>query len=564
VARERTHSDEHRAWWRSRWFQIAAGVGVVLCVAALIAADYVVRNAGPILKKRVIATLSERFHSPVELDTLDVSLLRGVEVRGTGLRVLYLAGPDVPGSAQIAGAGAAPMLSVKSFTFRTTLSNLVHMRARVATVYVDGMELHIPPHHGFRAAPTQPGSQPMEALMVDRIQCKDASIVIETNDPGKEPLEFAIQNLVLTDVGATQPFLYTADLINPKPVGEIHATGHFGPWQGSDPRETALDGDFTFEHADLGSIKGISGTLSSTGRFSGVLGKLVVDGTTQTPNFALDISEHPEPLETTYHAIVDGTTGDTTLAPVNATLGRSSFSCEGTIAHARDAQGNKGHDIALAVDMPDGRIQDLLPLGVKSAKPIMTAALTMHAKLHIPPGPERVAAKMELSGDVVEHGLVFSNAKVQDQIDALSMRAQGKPEEAQAAGSGGVAVVTSTLATNFALAHEVITFSSVKYAIPGANLELDGAYALRGEQFDFKGHVQTQATASQMMTGWKSMLMKPFDSLLKKNGAGLQLPIEIHGTRDDVHFGLAMHGTEETPAEMAAQMRSNPAPAKKK
>jgi hypothetical protein len=59
-----------------------------------------------------------------------------------------------------------------------------------------------------------------------------------------------------------------------------------------------------------------------------------------------------------------------------------------------------------------------------------------------------------------------------------------------------------------------------------------------------------------MVTGWKSLLLKPVDPFLKKNGAGLQLPIEISGTKDDIHFGLALHGTEESPQSMAAEMRA--------
>src|SRR6202042_1498666 len=108
----------------------------------------------------------------------------------------------------------------------------------------------------------QTAKQPAEALIVDRIHCKDARIVIETDKLGKDPLVFDIQNLVLTDVASKQPFRYTADLINPKPVGTIHATGTFGPWQGTDPRATPLDGEYSFSNADLSTIKGVSGTLS--------------------------------------------------------------------------------------------------------------------------------------------------------------------------------------------------------------------------------------------------------------------------------------------------------------
>jgi hypothetical protein len=76
--------------------------------------------------------------------------------------------------------------------------------------------------------------------------------------------------------------------------------------------------------------------------------------------------------------------------------------------------------------------------------------------------------------------------------------------------------------------------------------------------FEFKGHVRTQATASQMVTGWKSWLLKPVDPFLKKNGAGLELPISISGTKGDVHFGLALHGSaDESNQAMAKDLKSN-------
>jgi hypothetical protein len=522
-------------WWRSLWFRIVLGVVAAACIVLAAASVYASRHAGPILRERIVETLAARFHSPVELDSVDVSLVRGVEVRGHGLRILYLAGPTQPDTAQLAGSPVMkPMLVVKDFAFRTSLRDLLHLRTRIANVDVDGMELHIPPHHGVHIEQTNAHS--VEQLILDRIVCKNATIVIETDKPGKDPLVFDIQNLVLTNVSSHQPFRYTADLINPKPVGAIHTTGTFGPWQGADPRATPVDGGYSFSNADLSTIKGISGTLSSTGNFSGEMGSLVVDGVTHTPNFALDISGHPLPLEAQFHAIVDGTTGDTTLAPVNARLLHTNFSCSGLIVNIH----GRGHDIALEVKIPDGRIEGILPLALKS-RPPMIAAMTMHAKLHIPPGPERVAAKLQLAGEVMLHGIDFTNPKVQDQIDALSMRAQGRPKDAGAAGSDRKPEVASTLTANFSFANESATFSSVQFTVPGAQLQLSGDFAVPGERFDFKGHVRTDATASQMTTGWKAMLLKPVDPFLKKNGAGLELPIEISGTKDDVHFGLDLH-----------------------
>jgi hypothetical protein len=537
---------------RNRWLAAIAVVAGIFVVALGITAEYVARHAGPLLRSSVVATLSARFHSPVELDSLDVSAVKGLQVHGRGLRIFYLAGPTQPDLKQKLGLPASPMLSVNDFTFRTSLDDLLHLRANIARVDVDGMELHIPPHTGNRV-PYVPPPKTRITLTVAKIYCKNVKLVIETARPDKAPLEFVVQNLELTDVGANRPMLYVADVINPKPIGDVHASGHFGPWRGDDPRGTPLDGQYTFTHADLSSIKGVSGMLSSTGQFEGHLSHITIDGTTSTPNFALDVSGHPVPLETKFHAFVDGTTGDTTLDPVEATLLHSPFTAQGTVMSIH----GQGHDIALTVDMPRGRIEDLLQLTMKNEPPAMRGAVTLHAKLHIPPGDVRVVQKMQLSGNFHIQNVEFSSATLQDRIDGLSMRAQGKPEDVKVAGSDRKSEVSSDMAVTFSQANAEVLVSSLNYQIPGATVQLDGAYLFNGGVFDLRGHVRTTATASQMVTGWKSTLLKPFDDMFKKNGAGVQLPIQINGANGDFKLGFAMHGADETPQQIEADIKAH-------
>ena len=548
-----TQTGKQRArppWWRRAWARwvAASALGLLLCLA--FSAVYVSRNLEPVLRRSVIESLEARFHSPVELDHLDIALADGVQVRGQGLRILRLTAPQqtgaIPQQLQV-----APMLSVDSFSFRTSLHDLVLLRAHLVQVEVDGMELHVPPDRS-ELLPKPGGSNRLKVhLTVGEIHCARTKLVLETSKPGKEPLEFDIQNLDLTDTGGGRPMLYVADLINPKPVGDVHAFGHFGPWQSADPRTTAIDGDYNFDHADLSTIRGIGGTLSSAGHFYGELGHITIDGTTQTPDFSLDVSHHPVPLETSFHAYVDGTSGDTTLAPVRATLLHSQFTATGTVVKIK----GQGHDIALDINMPHGRIEDLLQMGMKTEPPVMRGAVAMKATLHIPPGKERVAQKVELAGRVQIHNVEFTNAKIQDRIDGLSLRAQGRPREVKSASSDGRAEVASQMAVDFSLGHALVTVNSLDYEIPGAHVNMDGVYSMDGNVFEFKGHVRTDAKASQMVTGWKSALLRPFDPLFQRNGAGLELPISVSGTKGDVLFGLAMHGADESPQAMAAEMR---------
>jgi hypothetical protein len=528
----------------------------VLLLASILTAEYVAHHIGPILRSSVVSTLSDRFHSPVELDSLDVSVAQGLKVEGHGLRIFYLAGPSQPDLQQKMGQAAPPMLSVNNFSFRTSIRSLLHLQANIARVDIDGMDLHIPPHSGAHMPHvTAPNSR--IKITVAKIFCKNVHLVIENANPAKAPLAFDVQDLKLTDVGPGEPMLYDALLINPKPVGAIHSTGHFGPWHSDDPRSTSLDGHYTFTHVELGSIKGIGGTLSSTGDFTGRLDHITIDGTTDTPNFALDISNHPVPLETTFHAYVDATSGDTTLAPVHATLLHSHFTAQGTIV---DIHG-KGHDIDLTVNMPSGRIEDLLELGMKSPQPIMHGVVTLNARLHIPPGDARVSQKIELAGNVHIQGVEFNNAKLQDRIDSLSMRAQGKAGDSKAAGSDGKPEVASQMTVNFSLGNALLLIPSLHYEVPGGAAQLHGAYLLNGRAYQFFGHISTSAMASQLVTGWKSVLLAPFDPLFKKHGNGLELPVSIGGLGNDVHFGLATHGVDATPQQIAADLRTvHPAP----
>lgn len=541
---------QHRT--RNRWLMSLAIAFSAVVLALGIVAEYAIHNAEPVLRSSIVDTLSSWFHSRVQLDELHISLPHGIEVRGSGLRILYLAAPGT-----LQGAGTLkPMLSVNQFLFHISLYDLRHLSTRIERVHVQGMELHIPPHSaiGFltQSEPQNASKKPRFNLSLGKVECKDAKLFIDTDKPGKDPLEFDIQSLELTDVGAGRPLLYTADVINPRPKGHVHASGHIGPWQSADPRATAIDGSYQFDNADLGTIKGLGGILSSTGAFNGQFGHLNVDGVTSTPNFSLDVSGHPMPLTTNFHAIVDGTTGDTTLAPVHAKLGSSMFTCNGAVMRIR----GRGHDIALAVDMPRGRIEELLQLGVKTEPPVMSGAVRLKANLHIPPGNVRVAQKMQLAGKFNIQDVEFSNARLQDRIDGMSMRAQGRPEDVKLAGNDNKAEVASQMAAEFSLANATMMVNSLSYQVPGVHVQMDGVYSLDGNVFEFKGHVRTNATASQMVTGWRSALIRPFDGLLKKNGAGVELPISVSGTRGDVRFGLAMHNVGESTKDIAADVKA--------
>ncbi len=72
---------EHRALF---WVGISA---LVIAVVAAATFEILLSRAEPILRARLLQSLSARFHSRVEMGAFDVSLLRGFEVSGKDLAI---------------------------------------------------------------------------------------------------------------------------------------------------------------------------------------------------------------------------------------------------------------------------------------------------------------------------------------------------------------------------------------------------------------------------------------------------------------------------------------------
>ena len=516
---------------RRRWRWVA-GFLMLVAVAMMLEARYLLKHAQPILRARVIETLSARFKTRVELADLDVGLADGLNVSGKGLKIF---GPTDPNPTE---SGVQPLISIQEFRFRTGLSSLVRTPMHVATVYVRGMDLNIPPKEDrprlgeMRDSAGEKISKMKMTIFVDKFACEDTRLVINTYKPGKEPLVFEISQLDMKEIGPGQPLRFDATLVNPKPVGNIKSAGSFGPFREDAPRETAVAGDYSFTQADLGTLPGIGGMLSSRGKYRGALGKIEVSGATDTPDFRLATSGHPVALHTDFHAIVDGTDGDTYLQPVQARFLHSSFTARGKVIRTRNP---KGHDIELSVAMDHARVEDLLQLGVKTDPPVLSGPIEMKTKMSIAPGAADVANRLKLEGTFKIAAGLFSNEKIQEKIDALSLRSRGEPRQAKEHAEAGV---PSDLGGIFRLDEGLFTFSLLHFAVPGTHADLSGQYSLNGEIFDFHGTAKLDAKLSQMMTGWKSILLKPVDPFFSKHGAGTELPFKVTGTRSEPKFGL--------------------------
>jgi hypothetical protein len=522
---------QNRRKWRVRgevWRWAAALlVFVVLCVALAFA--IAVKRVVPILRERVVEALANRFDSRVELQDFYVSVSNGFTVYGGGLRLF------AKNTTQ-----AEPLFEVQTFSFHAGWFQLLRRPMRLKRIELSGLRIHVPARNErnpTRESEKSRGQRERRGarIVVDEIRCTDAVLVLATNKPGGEAKRFVIRDLTLESLGTGKPMHFATQLVNPMPIGMIRSSGDFGPFDEDDPRRTPVVGQYSFEHADLGSIKGIGGTLSSAGRYRGVLSHIEVDGTSDTPDFRLDVSEHPVHLKTRFHIVVDGTNGDTYLQPVAGAFLDTSLVAQGSVVSVP----GKGHAIHLEVEVDRSRIEDLLELAMKKGPPAMRGPVRLHVTLEIPPGRVRMARKLELNGRFEIAGATFSSAEIQRRVAELSLRTQGEVAEARQEQKGAANVtIRSRLGGHFRMGRGMLVLTDLRYEVPGADVVLDGFYEMDSGVYDFFGELKTKARVSQMVGGWKRWLLKPADRFFAKQGYGAVVPVDITGRRGKPAIGF--------------------------
>lgn len=439
-----------------------------------------------------------------------------------------------------------PLIQLDEFRFHVPLRFQPGKPLRIAMLQLVGLKIDMPPrsHAPKSTAESSPNDKPSapHPVVIDRIDCTKVQLTMETDKPGKLPQVYEISRANLAGVSATQPMHFEADLTIPRPRGAVHSSGAFGPWVVADPGESSVDGDYKLAHADLGVFKGIGGILDSTGHYQGTLRDLNVIGQTSTPDFRLTHFGNALPLKTSFRARVDGTNGDTRLDSVDALLGRSHFTTQGTILRiAPDATHPGGHNISLAVQVDRTPIEDFLRLASHSATPLLSGSVAAKVALHIPPGPLPVHERLNLVGHFALDSARFSSPGIQNKIEQLSLRSQGHSDELK---SAPPLLIRSQMQGDFHLGEGIMALSTLVYSVPGTTIQVQGKYGIEGGTLDFSGTAKMDATVSQMVGGWKGKLLKPTDRFFRKDGAGTAFPIHISGTREQPVFGIEFAGKE--------------------
>ncbi len=498
----------------SRWIKICGLLALVVIGGAVV----LVSSHWPFTQKTIVSALQAKFSSAVELKTFRTTyftpgfVAQGVTFRRNG------------------DQNALPIATIEKLTIQGSYWGLFRTPKHIRTVKIEGLHIFALPGSERADSEAHPtGSLEKYALIIDEIIADGAVVEVASGKPGAEPLKFEIQRLTLNSVADDRPMSFHVTLQNPKPPGEIRSDGQFGPLQSGNVGQTFLSGSYVFQNADLGIFPGIRGTLSSTGKFNGVLKHIEVAGNTDTPDFQIKKREHAVHLKTQFHAIVNGMDGDVALQSVHAQFERTSVVSQGEVAKKT---GSEGKAVSLSATESQGRIEDWLRLLSKADRPAMTGAMNFAMQILVPPGKQGFMKRVTLQGDFSIEAASFSRSTTQEKVDNLSQLAQGEKE------SDAPASVVENLKGHVALKDAIATFSDFSFSAPEALVHVHGTYGLLTGQVDFHGTLKVANKLSKGSTGVKSVLLKSVEPFLKKKNAGEIVPIRIGGTFSHPSYGL--------------------------
>ncbi|HEY6214433.1 MAG TPA: hypothetical protein VIW45_19200, partial [Vicinamibacterales bacterium] len=260
-----------------RRYRIILAIVAVTIVALAIGVASTVPVSSEAAREKVIAVLAQKFDADVELGSLRLRVLPTLHAEGDDLVIRHKGRRDVP-----------PLITVRHFSADSSALSLY--RKHLSTVRLEGLDIQIPPDHKRDrregvATTGEVGRAAVRAFVIDHLQSVGGRLVILRSQPEKPPRVWDIHRLRMQFVSFDRAMPFDATLTNAIPPGEITTQGRFGPWRSLHPGDTPLDGDFTFEKADLGVFEGISGILSAKGTFGGKLERIDIHGDTVTPEF---------------------------------------------------------------------------------------------------------------------------------------------------------------------------------------------------------------------------------------------------------------------------------------
>lgn len=504
-----------------RWQTGLVVTAVVLVAGSVALWTWGTRSAEPRLRRELEAWLSERLNSDVTLATLSVRLYPTLRIEGTGL-VLRLKGrPDLP-----------PFISIQRWSGHGGFSGLRARRLEKLTLR--GVEVIVPPGRSADLRPLKGetasnAAGPRSAktagspLTIARLVADAVRLTVMPRDPARATLVWDIRDLIMTPFSLDEAAPFSATVDTPLPADRARFSGRVGPWPRGDFDQLPLTGEYTFD-GDLAAVPGLEGRLAASGSVLGTLERLATTGRASSTDFGLVArSGRRLPLNVAYEAVLDGTNSDVYLTRVTTVVAGSAFEASGRVTRTR---GVPGRHVVLAVNTPDrADVADVMRLLVDANRPPLSGRLGLEMAIDIPQGDGEVLDRLTAEGTFQLERVRFANEGVQDKVDDLARRGQGRPDDSAITG------VTSTMRGRVNLRRHHLALRKVTFTVPGATIDASGEYGLRTERLAFRGTARLEATLSRTQGGARRWILRPLDPLLRKEGAGTRLVVDVQGTR---------------------------------
>src|SRR5258708_373059 len=231
---------------------IAASLLPILGAAVWFAVSEISKRFEPLIHEQALRYLRDRFQSDVDLAALHVhwpkiSALNILRTRGRGYKVV------VEGEGLALRLGGArdvpPLFAIRRVQFLVDLGTLNDERKTVEAVWIEGMQITIPPKGERPHLAVQPDSR-FHVLIKD-VRIGDAMLVILPRDKDNVPLKFQIRHLTLKSDGLDGPMNYEGALTIPKPPGLVQGHGRLDPLPATGPVHTPLTVASSFCHLHI-------------------------------------------------------------------------------------------------------------------------------------------------------------------------------------------------------------------------------------------------------------------------------------------------------------------------
>jgi hypothetical protein len=492
---------------RHRGLILAIGVGFIAVWYGILMGAYVfapaLKNA---IRLRATELLRAEFGTNVSFQSFDVSFLPRVQVIARGVL--------------IGNNATHPLIRATSAIARSDL-----LPWHVRTVVLQGLSVRIP----TTRVPTVRTPLPRWTISIGEIVAEHAQVEIVPSAGDDTPLHLELGQLRIKNFVPTRSADFSATIVSSEPRAEVQANGRLGPWNPQDPSLTPLQGTYTMPHGDLAAWPGLRGVLSSQGRFQGALRRLEIAGDANAAQVSLSLSGRPEPLRARFQAVVDAADGSAIIEQLNGAVQSSAFVANGVVHNIQD---DRLRDIELDVSVSQGRLEDIVPLAVKSKTSPISGPLRMQGKLQILPGQQDFLNRIRLEAGFAAPDTRFASLDLRERLRDASRKAQGHPKDA-AVGSSRAGIQGQVQ-----LNDGVAQFSILNFDLEGASARLKGSYQLSGERLNLHGELWMAAKLSQTAAGAKAFFLKAAQPFFRSKRAGSRVPIQITGTRSDPHFSL--------------------------